>query len=345
VDIVYSEKHRDHVPVREFNGSKAALLPHPDGPERAENVLRELTARKIGEIIAPEELDMTLLQRIHSPRLTAFLQEAFPRWVERVGGGIELTPHSFAMGGKGLPKDPAFQAGNYCTDAQTPITSGTWSAALSAAACAATGAVRLLRGSRHAFAVCRPPGHHAGREYYGGYCYLNNAAVAAQGLLSQGSVAILDVDYHHGNGTQDLFFDNPSVFFVSVHADPNTAFPYFWGYPREGGTGRGVGTNLNLPFPRDAAEPEYWHLLDRGIEAIDDFRPDFLILSLGLDTLKDDPLGGGCLEEGSYSQMGLRVAALGLPTLVVLEGGYRAERIGVCAANLAQAMDLKGVSG
>ena len=338
VDIIYSKAHRDHIPAAEFNGRKAALLPHPESPDRGENVLRELAERHIGTIAAPEPLDMELLYRVHSLELVTFLREVFPLWASRMGQGIELTPHSFAGRNGRLPADPVFQAGYYCTDAQTPIMSGTWGAALSAASCAAAGAGRLLAGSRCAFAVCRPPGHHAGRSYYGGYCYLNNAAIAAHRLLERGTVAILDVDYHHGNGTQDLFYESPLVLFVSLHADPRFAFPYFWGYQEEKGAGKGRGYNLNLSFPKDIAESGYFGLLDRALEEISRFRPDFLVLSLGLDTLKDDPLGGTCLEGESYIRMGKTIAALKIPVLMVLEGGYCIEKIGACAADVAQSL-------
>jgi acetoin utilization deacetylase AcuC-like enzyme len=345
VDIVYTNAHLNHAPVGEFDGREAALTPHPDVPSRAEEVFHELAGRKLGKVVAPEPLDTALLHRVHSPGLTAFLREVYPLWVDRVGHEIELIPHGFAMKDARLPEAPAFQAGYFCTDAQTPITSGTWAAALSAASCAATGADRLLAGSRRVFAVCRPPGHHAGRDYYGGYCYLNNAAVAAQRLLSRGTVAVLDVDYHHGNGTQDLFYENPSVFFVSVHADPGFAYPYFRGYPDEKGVGKGSGYNLNLPFPRDVTEAGYFRLLERAMEKMSRFRPDFLVVSLGLDTMRDDPLGGACLEEEGYFRMGRRVAALKVPVLVVLEGGYCVEKIGVCAANVAQALESETASG
>ena len=217
------------------------------------------------------------------------------------------------------------------------MAAGTWEAALAAASCAASGAKHLVDGRRAVFALCRPPGHHAARSSYGGYCYLNNAALAASLLREAGRVAVLDIDFHHGNGTQEVFYEDPSVLFVSVHADPETAFPYFWGYPDEKGSGKGRGRNLNLPFARDADEAEYLALLDRGLEAIRRFRGDYLVVSLGLDGYREDPLGGASLTEESYKKIGLRIRALGLPVLICLEGGYHLQTLGTCAANLAEA--------
>ena len=188
----------------------------------------------------------------------------------------------------------------------------------------------MLAGERSAFALCRPPGHHAGADYMGGYCYLNNAAIAAEAARAagRGRVAILDIDYHHGNGTQDIFLDRGDVFFASLHADPRTDYPFFWGHSDETGTGEGEGTTLNLPLPRGTAIRDYEAALDRALAAIAGFGAELLVCSFGADTFSGDPISFFALETGDYAPVARRIGALRLPTLIVMEGGYAVDALG-----------------
>jgi acetoin utilization deacetylase AcuC-like enzyme len=192
----------------------------------------------------------------------------------------------------------------------------------------------VLAGARAAFALCRPPGHHAGADYMGGYCYLNNAAIAAEAAQAAGCkrVAILDIDYHHGNGTQDIFLARGDVFFASIHADPRTDYPFFWGHADERGVDEGEGATLNLPLPRGIAMRDYEAALDRALGATAGFGADLLVCSFGADTFAGDPISFFALETADYGPLARRIASLGLPTLVVMEGGYAVEALG---ANVA----------
>jgi acetoin utilization deacetylase AcuC-like enzyme len=189
---------------------------------------------------------------------------------------------------------------------------------------------RCAAGASSVFSLCRPPGHHAGRDYYGGYCFLNSAAIAAQAWIDRtGSrCAILDVDYHHGNGTQDIFYERDDVFFASLHADPAFAYPFFSGYAEESGSGRGLGANLNMPLPLGTRWETFSAALTRALVTAQRFSPAALIVSLGVDTYKDDPISGFSLETADFIRMAETIRDAGLPTLVVLEGGYNLKKIG-----------------
>ncbi|HVL78262.1 MAG TPA: histone deacetylase family protein, partial [Sphingomicrobium sp.] len=195
-------------------------------------------------------------------------------------------------------------------------------------ALAALGA--LLGGDRSAFALCRPPGHHAGADYCGGYSYLNHAAICAEAALAAGigRVAILDVDYHHGNGTQDIFWSRGDVAFASIHADPSTDYPFYWGHADECGEGEGEGATLNLPLPRGTGWADYEPALERTLDWLAEFEPELLIVSFGADTYAGDPISHFRLQTGDYARMSRRIAAVGLPTLVVMEGGYAVDTLG-----------------
>jgi acetoin utilization deacetylase AcuC-like enzyme len=226
--------------------------------------------------------------------------------------------------------------GYYSLDAATPITRGTWRAATAAADTALTAAALVASGERGAFALARPPGHHAAKDLYGGYCFLNNAAIAAQSLLDGGArrVAILDIDYHHGNGTQSIFYSRGDVFFVSIHGDPKEEFPYFLGYADETGEGDGEGANLNLPLPWGTGSSRWLEALGEAATRISAFTPEALVVSLGLDTYKEDPISHFLLESDDYLKIGRRIARLRLPTAFVLEGGYAVAALGVNAVNV-----------
>lgn len=219
------------------------------------------------------------------------------------------------------------QAGYYCIDACTPLDGNAYAAARAAVNVAMTGAEELLAGRRVVYALCRPPGHHAERRVYGGFCYFNNAAIAAHHLAKQTKTAILDIDYHHGNGTQDIFYERSDVLTVSIHGHPDHAFPYFSGFGEETGTGEGLGHNLNLPLRMASDEKAYLAALDKALRVIRKFRPEVLIVSLGLDILRGDPTGTFVLAPGAMEDIAAHLKQLDLPLLVVQEGGYNLRKI------------------
>ena len=226
--------------------------------------------------------------------------------------------------------------GFYSLDAGVPITAGTWEAVQASADVALTGARTLLDGAPAVFSLCRPPGHHAATAAMGGYCYLNNAAIAAQYLVDQGRarVAILDVDYHHGNGTQEIFYSRSDVLFLSLHADPRVEYPYFLGYADERGAGAGLGFTHNYPLPHGTTWEAYGPALDDACAKVEAFRPDALVVSLGVDTYEHDPISQFRLRTEDFPKIGARIAAARVPTLFVMEGGYAVEDIGVNAVNV-----------
>lgn len=225
------------------------------------------------------------------------------------------------------PRHLPDQAGYYCIDTGTPLYHNAFIAAKAAANTALTAAQELLAGRRLAYAACRPPGHHAGANYYGGFCYFNNAAIAAQFLVTTGRIAVLDIDYHHGNGTQDIFYGRSDVLTVSIHGDPNFEYPYFSGFANERGEGDGVGYNLNFPLPRGTDDARYLRTLERALDAIKAFAPAILVVSLGFDIMRGDPTGSFTLSPEALRTVGTRITQLRRPVLVVQEGGYNVRNI------------------
>jgi acetoin utilization deacetylase AcuC-like enzyme len=238
----------------------------------------------------------------------------------------------------------AVRAGYYCIDTFTPLDSNAYHAARAAVDVALTAAEELVRGRHVAYALCRPPGHHAQHRFFGGFCYFNNAAVAAQYLSARGRVAILDIDYHHGNGTQDIFYRRADVLTVSLHGHPNIAYPYFSGFADESGEGDGMGLNLNLPLPERTDDAGYLKALDRALAAIRRFAPSCLVVSLGFDVLKGDPTGSFTLSTRTMGVIGRRMAELGLPMLFVQEGGYNLRNLRRGAVRLFEGV-TEGVAG
>ena len=225
--------------------------------------------------------------------------------------------------------------GRFSFDTSTPIAGGTWDAAYWSAQTALAATRAVLGGERSAFALCRPPGHHCGRDYLGGYSYLSNAAIAAEEAICGGwkRVAILDVDYHHGNGTQDIFYHRADVAYASIHADPAMDYPYYWGHADEIGSGDGEGATLNLPLPRGTDWSGYEPALMQALDWIARQEPELLIVSYGADTYEGDPISHFMLKTNDYAPMARRIAALDLPTVVVMEGGYAVDALG---ANVAE---------
>jgi len=250
--------------------------------------------------------------------------------------GEEVYPDLFPGEGAHLPRkvEPLW-GGIWCTDAVTPIAGRTYEVARGSAEAAMTGAELILDGGEsEVYALCRPSGHHAGPRVFGGYCYFNNVATAAELLAPAGPVAILDIDYHHGNGTQEFFEERKDIFTASIHGDPKREYPYFWGYAAERGVGQGVGTNLNLPLALGSGNDAFLKAIDRSLRAIRKFGPASFVIGAGFDTHADDPIGGFKLTTDIYREIGHRLAEVDCPILVCQEGGYNTDVLGACVHGL-----------
>lgn len=339
--VVFSEEHRQHFPQAEL--WMGEFVTPFERPSRMEYVLRRLKERGFKDIIAPGPLAMKPVRKLHERGYLKFLETAWDEWVA-AGGRGEIIPTAFPVRRmqQRVPDHIDGKAGYYTLATETAITAGTWAAARASAAVALTAQALVASGERAAFALCRPPGHHAASDMYGGYCFLNNAAIAAQAFLDGGAgrVAILDVDFHHGNGTQDIFYRRNDVLFCSLHGRPQDAFPYFLGYKDETGEGDGEGFNFNYPMPPGTGFDVWRKALDDACRRIARYRPDALVVSLGVDTFKDDPISFFKLESDHFSVYGARIAAAKLPTLFVMEGGYAIEAIGINTVNV-----LEGFAG
>lgn len=337
----FNHLHAQHQgKVEMFRG---ALVPCFEVPARADHVLAELQRRQLGTVQHPNAFDDAALARIHSPRYLRFLATAWEQWValDPANADKDILPSVWPTRSFRTDIEPdnfAAKVGLYSYDAGSPFTAGTWVAARAGADCALSAAQRLVQGDRAAFALSRPPGHHAGADFFGGYCFLNNAALAAQHLRDAGleRVAVLDIDYHHGNGTQAIFYDRPDVFFASLHGDPRTEYPFFLGHADETGVGAGLGANLNIPLPRGTGFEVWSAALEHALGAIQRFGAQALVVSLGMDTFVGDPISGFTLHSDDYLRVGQRLAAAGLPTALVFEGGYAVAEVGVNAVNVLE---------
>jgi len=337
--VIYTEDHRLHRPPFAF--SRGSKIEAAEVPERAEAILT--ACREAGfDVVAPRPCDEEDLHGVHTAEYVAYLRRAYAAWVAAGRARSGVIPGTFPVRPFGrLPADPARRAGHHCLDTETVITRTTYEAGLASAACALSGARALLEGQRAAYALCRPPGHHAGPDYCGGYCFLNNAAIAAERMVRDGAckVAVLDVDCHHGNGTQHIFYERDDVLYVSLHGDPETTFPYYWGRADEVGEGPGRGFNVNLPLPPRCEDRCYLAALATALDVILKFGPTFLVVSLGTDPLRTDHVGRLALSPAAFRRMGEYAAELGLPTLVVQEGGYDLARMGGCVVDFLQGLE------
>lgn len=310
-----------------------------DLPERTAQLLGALARHGVTPE-QPADSGIDPILGVHSEGFVSFLQTVWQRWLELPERGPEAWPNTFpywsgrtdeAMRPACRPTGLMGQLGWYLGDLSVPVGEHCWTSTLRSAQTAVAGADALREGERGVYALCRPSGHHARADRASGFCYVNNTAIAAQRLRqSFGKVAILDVDAHHGDGTQQIFYRRDDVLTISVHADPANYYPFFTGYEDERGDGPGEGYNLNLPLPHGAGGHEMNAAIDRAGRAIRDFGADVLIVALGYDAHKDDPIGVLKLETADFGAIGARVKALGLPTLVVQEGGYAIEAIGGC---------------
>ncbi len=342
MQTVFSPLHARHAGNVELNSG--AIVPAFELPRRAEMVRARVAEVGLGAIVPPEEHDLATARRVHAVDYIEFLPRAWPMWA---AAGREGSAMPFVWPVPGLradrpPEDIDGLLGFYTMDAGATFVEGTWEAVKASHDVALTAAGLVADGERAAFALCRPPGHHAGPRFAGGYCYVNNAAVAAERLRERGAarVAVLDIDYHHGNGTQAIFWERADVQVVNIHADPLVEYPYFLGYADERGAGEGEGATLNLPLPWGTGFPEWAAALDAALAAVADFGPQVVVVSLGVDTFHGDPISRFRLDTPDYPVIGARIAGLGLPTLFVMEGGYAVEAIGRNAVGVLEGFEL-----
>lgn len=357
VPVVVSTANDQHATL-EF--ARGRVAPSPESPERAEIIARALRAAEHPIIEVPSSdrpsatVDMASIGRVHTAEYVHFLETAWDRWIDHLGadavdtGAVAFTwPRRNESASR--PEDIVGRLGYHSFAGDSPIVAGTWDAVISAASVAQSAADMLLTApGRHAvYALCRPPGHHATADQLGGYCYLNNAAIAAQRLLDAGCtrVGVLDVDYHHGNGTQSIFERRSDVLTVSIHADTRSEFPWFGGHAGERGSSDGAGWNLNLPIERGAGVETWERALDTALEHIADSSIDALVVALGVDTYVGDPLGTFHLDADDFRRAGRRIATLDRPSVIVQEGGYAADALGRNVAAFLSGIATRQTSG
>ena len=327
MQVVYSEAHRGHHP-RHFlvNGTVQQC---PEVPARADAFLAAVEGAGY-TVVEPPDYGLEPVAAIHSAEYLHFLEHIHARWRRIEGASEEVVPNVHPnRTGSGYPASAAGQAGYHMADTACPISAGTWAAAVASAGVATHAAELVLAGSAHAYALCRPPGHHAFPDMAGGFCFLNNTAIAAQRLRREyARVAVIDVDVHHGNGTQACFYRRKDVLTISLHADPVRFYPFFWGHAAERGEGEGEGFNLNLPLPRGTGDDGYLDALEGAGRRLAAFRPGALVVALGLDSYEGDPLAGLAITTAGFGRIGEWVGRRGLPTVLVQEGGYLCEALG-----------------
>lgn len=332
MDIICSDIHHQH--DLEMEMLTEGPVPCFERAARVDNVMQAIERRRFGNLVSPTEHGLEPVTRIHNAEYLGFLETAWQDWHARY-------PHLDSTGLYCFPsRDPdakvpehiAARLGYYSFDLSAALTAGSWRAIRESADIALTGVDRVLAGERSVFSLCRPPGHHASADRMGGYCYINNAAVAAQAFLDAGKsrVAIIDVDYHHGNGTQEIFYERSDVYYLSIHGHPDQEYPHYWGWSDE--TGRGAGHGYNLNFPLHLGETDwsvYRKALEQCLATANDFTADVLIVSLGLDTYENDPMCEFKLSQPDYGDMGEMIAkSYGGPVLFAFEGGYCIEDLG-----------------
>ena len=300
-------------------------LGYVESPVRIDAILQELDSTDLFQKVAPRHFSEKHIKAVHDPGFVDY----FRKVCANLEPGQSIYPYVFPVRNRTRPpKDLPIRAGYYCIDTFTPINSNAYRAAKRAVDCALTAAKKLLEGYRLAYALVRPPGHHAEPSSFGGFCYFNSAAVAAENLSTYGKVAILDVDYHHGNGQQEIFYERSDVLTISIHGHPSFTYPYFSGFISEKGRGAGRGYNVNIPLSENVGGEQYQRTIEKALDRVVRFRPRFLIIALGLDTAKEDPTGTWSLEAKDFEAIGRMIGSLHFPTLVVQEGGYDTRVLG-----------------
>ncbi|MEI4194388.1 histone deacetylase family protein [Roseovarius sp. E0-M6] len=308
--------------------ANGTLQPSPEQPERIARLKSGAEAAGCA-FEAPVDAGLGPIAAVHSSEYLTFLQNIYTRWQRIEGAGAEVIPNIHpANRSDSYPKSAVGQAGYHQADTACPIAEHTWDAAYWSAQSAVAGADALIGGTRAAYVLSRPPGHHAFGDLAGGFCFLNNSGIAAQRLRAAGyRPAILDVDVHHGNGTQGMFYGRDDILTVSIHADPARFYPFFWGHAQERGEGAGLGANLNLPLPRGTGDDDYLETLRAAFRRISAFGCDALVVALGLDAHIDDPFKGLAITTPGFARIGAAIAEAGLPTLLVQEGGYLSDAL------------------
>ncbi len=345
--IVYSPHHILHNPPREFVSNQVAA--YGESPERAELIFEALLDIPEAKRIKVEPFDLGYFYKIHARDYLDYLQSAYEEWVAEGLWHEGIMPEFFAIGSmrdKPPVNSPLGKAGYYMTDSCSMIVKGTWEAVKYSGFTALTGARCLADGVSSVFSICRPPGHHAGYDYSGGYCFVNNAALAARFLQEngvvkdrKGKVAILDIDFHHGNGTQDIIGRQENIFFVSIHGDPSYAYPYLRGYESENSA-----MNINFPLPTGIDDEYYYHVFGKAVGIIREFNPAFLVVSLGVDTFEKDSLGNFRLTTGIYRKLAeYLITELKIPVQVIMEGGYNAEYLSTNVLSFLSAFFDRGL--
>jgi len=322
IKVIVAAEHKLHH-VRERG--------YVERPVRVDRIQSAIVSLPGVEMVPVRTHGETPIRAVHDSDFVDYLA----RVCQKLPPGEAVYPYVFPIRQQHRkPVDESVQAGYYCIDTFTPLTRNAWVAARAAVDCAMTGADLIREGEKLVYAVCRPPGHHAERRVYGGFCYFNNAAIAANDLSSLGRVAVLDIDFHHGNGTQDIFWERADVLTISIHGDPSYSYPYFAGFTDERGGGIGEGMHHNFPLPENIGDDDYLVVLTRALEIVRGFAPRVLVVSAGLDIAKGDPTGAWRITPAGFERIGGAVAGLGLPTLVVQEGGYDSRVLGRNARQL-----------
>jgi acetoin utilization deacetylase AcuC-like enzyme len=325
--VIFSEKQNAHSPTRYLR--YGALVDYPESPERVRRLIAGALKAEL-ELSEPRSFDARHFEGVHPPRYLDFLENGHAEWMKLPGAFPEIMPSIRPVEEpSAYPSHILGRAGWHIMDFAGAVTADTWDTVHSSAMSALTAADLVTSGTDSAYALCRPPGHHAYGERAGGFCYLNNSALAAQYLRrSHDRVAILDIDVHHGNGTQAIFYGRADVLTVSVHADPATYYPFYYGYAEQQGDEDGEGFNLNLPVPVKSNDRVWISGLEKAIRRIADFKPGALVLALGLDAHEADPLNGGAVTTEGFTVMARLIAEIGLPTVLVQEGGYLTPMLG-----------------
>jgi acetoin utilization deacetylase AcuC-like enzyme len=299
-----------------------------ESPVRIDSILNELENTELFHKVAPRHFAEGYIEAVHDHGFIDY----FKTVCADLEPGQSIYPYVFPLRNQARPpKVLPVRAGYYCIDTFTPINRNAYLAARRAVDCALTAAAQILGGYRLAYALVRPPGHHAERRAFGGFCYFNSAAVAAEYLSKYGKVVILDIDYHHGNGQQQIFYERSDVLTISIHGHPSLAYPYFSGFADEKGVGTGRGYNVNVPLPENLNGEQYQRTLEKVLPRIVRFRPRFLIVALGLDTANEDPTGTWSLKAKDFQAIGRMIGSLRFPTLVFQEGGYDTRVLGINA--------------
>jgi acetoin utilization deacetylase AcuC-like enzyme len=338
---VYSEKHKlRDAKIEIFEGQ---IVPPFECPKRAEYILNRIKEVNLGEVIEPRDYGLEPVHAVHNKDYVKFLETCIKEWQD-AGYQSEAIANCWptrTMNSPHIPNHIEGKVGYYALASETTISVGTWEAALASKDVALTATDLVLEGENVAFGLCRPPGHHAAADQFGGYCFLNNAAIAAQYARDNGAkrVAILDVDFHHGNGTQHIFYDRDDVMFLSIHGDPMESFPYYLGHADETGNAIGEGYNVNYPLPPKAGYDQWSAALDDALLKVKNYAPDILIISLGVDTFENDPISFFKLTCDDFTDYGKRIAKANIPTAFIMEGGYAVEEIGINTVNVLQGFD------